>query len=367
MLDIAVGCEPTRRHVLRVGALGLGGLTLPAWLRARAARGGPTRDAAVIQVYLAGGPSHLDSYDPKPDAPAEFRGEFRAVPTAVPGVSLGELLPRQASLMDKLALVRGVRHTSADHGAGAHWILTGHPSIDPNPRGNDRPSVGSVAARLRGANRPGLPPYVALPKPPAFGQAAYLGPGFNPFSPVAGVGDLDPPTGVTLERIDDRRTLLSRLDRFDRHRDRSGTMEGLDRFTADAYAMMTGPAARRAFDITREPERTLDRYGRTTLGRSCLLARRLVEAGVTFVTIVDEGWDHHTEVFASCRRQLPPLDAALAALVADLHDRALADRVLLLVWGEFGRTPRVNPNGGRDHWPGAFSDSSPGAASKPAR
>ncbi len=260
--------------------------------------------------------------------------------------------------MEKLALVRGVRHNSADHGAGAHWISTGHPSIDPNPRGNDRPSVGSIVARLRGANRPGLPPYVALPKPASFGHAAYLGPGFNPFSPDspdARVRDLDPPDGVTLDRIDDRRTLLTRLDRLDRHRDLSGTLDGLDRFTADAYAMMTGPAARRAFDLARESESTLDRYGRTTLGRSCLLARRLVEAGVTFVTIVDEGWDHHTQVFASCRRQLPPLDAALAALITDLHERALSDHVLLLVWGEFGRTPRVNPNGGRDHWPGAFS------------
>lgn len=353
-----------RRTFLHVGWLGMGGLSLADVLRLRASaaeRRGPGRDSAVIQVYLGGGLSHLDSYDPKSDAPSEFRGEFRAIPTVVPGVNLGELLPRQARIMDKLVVIRGLHHASADHGAGSHLILTGHPSTDPNPRGNDRPSVGSVVARLRGANRPGLPAYVGLPRSPAFGQAAYLGPGFNPFgldgesNAPARVRDLDPPEGLSMDRLADRRALLARLDRIDRRRDASGAMDGMDRFTAEAYAMMTGPAARKAFDFAREPSHVQDRYGRTRIGQGCLLARRLVEAGVTFVTVTDDGWDHHTQVFASCRKQLPPLDAAIAALVTDLHDRGLADRVLVLVWGEFGRTPRVNNNGGRDHWPGAFS------------
>jgi hypothetical protein len=354
----------TRRRVLSVGTLALGGLTLADWLRLRAraaAPGRPARDTAVIQIYLDGGLSHLDSYDPKPDAPAEYRGELGAIASAVPGLTLGELLPGQARLTDRLAIVRGLHHTASDHGAGSHWVLTGHPSIDPNPLGNDRPSVGSVVARLRGANRTGLPPYVSLPRPPAFGLAGYLGPGFNPFGLDGGndaearVRDLDPPAGVSLDRVADRRALLSRLDRIDRRRDASGTMAGMDRFTADAYAMITGPAARRAFDLSREAPRVRDRYGRGRIGASCLLARRLVEAGVTFVTVVDGSWDHHTRVFAGCRTQLPPLDRALAALVADLHHRGLAERVLVLVWGEFGRTPRVNGRGGRDHWPGAFS------------
>jgi hypothetical protein len=316
---------------------------------------------SVIQLYLGGGPSHLDTYDPKPDAPVEYRGEFRAIPTSVPGVTISELLPRQAKAMHRVALVRGLHHASADHAGGSHWLLTGHPSIDPTPRANDRPSVGSVVARLRGANRAGVPPYVALPRRPAFSQAAYLGPGFDPFSLDAAptselrARDIEPPPGITIDRVVDRRDLLARLDRIDRSRDVSRTMEGMDRFTAEAFAMITGPSARAAFDLSREPSAVRDRYGRTPVGQGCLLARRLVEAGVTFVTVFEGGWDHHTQVFASCRKQLPPLDAAIAALVNDLHDRGLAERVLLLVWGEFGRTPRVNTSGGRDHWPAAFS------------
>jgi hypothetical protein len=202
---------------------------------------------------------------------------------------------------------------------------------------------------------------VAVPDAPPFGHAAYLGPGANPYSPGADgdgnprVPDLDPPAGLTLDRVEDRRGLLRRLDRADRRHDRSGTMEGLDRFTVEAYAMVTGPAARRAFDLGREDPRVRDRYGRTAVGQACLLARRLIEGGVAFVTVNHGGWDHHGQIFAGCRRQLPALDAALAALVEDLHERGLAERVLVLVWGEFGRTPRVNGGAGRDHWPGAFS------------
>lgn len=355
MLDIL-----SRRQFLRVGALGPVGLTLADVLRQRAdakAGGRATRDTAVIQVYLGGGPSHLDTYDPKPDAPAEFRGEFGPVATNVPGVRLCELFPRQAKVMDRLAVVRSLHHDSADHGAGSHWVMTGYASAEPNPRGNDRPSVGSVVAKVRGSNRPGLPPYVAVPKPPAFAYAGYLGAGYNPFGldADAQVRDLDPPEGMTSGRIEDRRGLLARLDRVNRRRDSSGTMAGMDRFTEEAYAMITGPSARKAFDLTREDAALRDRYGRTGVGEGCLLARRLVEAGVTFVTVTDGGWDHHNQVFENARKKAPPLDAAVSTLVEDLHGRGLADRVLVLVWGEFGRTPRVNGGAGRDHWPGAFS------------
>jgi hypothetical protein len=319
------------------------------------------RVKAVIQVFLGGGPSHLDTYDPKPDAPVEFRGEFRPIATNVPGIAVSELFPRQARVMDKLAILRSLHHTSADHSGGTHWVMTGFASIDPTPRGNARPSVGSIVARTVGGPRPGVPSYVGIPEAPAFGQGAYLGPGFNPFSlggdPAMGakVRNLDLPDGLTLDRLDDRRDLLGKLDRINRRRDASGMMDGMDRFTADAYAMVTGPSARRAFDLSLEDPRTRDRYGRTGVGQGCLLARRLVEAGVTFVTVTNGGWDHHTELFAKCRRQLPPHDAALASLVEDLHERGLDREVLVLAWGEFGRTPRVNGSGGRDHWPGCMS------------
>ncbi len=369
MLEIRGGryrtCDGmSRRGFLRVGALGISGLTLADLLRMKAAakeRGEAIRETAVIQLYLGGGPSHLDTYDLKPEAPREYRGEFQPIPTNLSGVEICELMPRQAKVMDKLALIRSVHHTSADHGAGSHWVLTGFTSNEPNPRGNDRPSVGSVVAKLRGANRPGLPAYVAIPRPPAFTYASYLGPGANPFSldaepeADAKVRNLDLPDGLSIDRLEDRRGLLGKLDRLDRQRDRSGMMRGMDKFTAEAYDMITGPAARKAFDLTREDPRLRDRYGRTRVGQGCLLARRLVEAGVTFVTVNDGGWDNHAQVFTSCRKKLPPLDAAIATLVNDLHDRGLADRVLVLIWGEFGRTPRINGSAGRDHWPGVFS------------
>jgi uncharacterized protein (DUF1501 family) len=354
----------SRRQFLQVGASGLIGLSLPDLLRSRArasSRGERPRETAVIQVFLNGGPSHLETYDPKPDAPLEFRGDLGSIATALPGVRLGAQLPRHARILDKISLIRSLHHTTSDHPAGTHWLMTGIASSEPNPRSNERPSVGSIAARLRGASRPGLPAYVAVPDAPAYAASSYLGPGFNPFSldrdpnVDARVPNLDPPAGVGLDRIADRRGLLARLDRFDRRRDISGTMAGMDRFTAEAYAMISGPAARAAFDLGQEPAALRDRYGRTPIGQGCLLARRLVEAGVTFVTINEANWDHHTDLFARCRAKLPPLDAAIATLVEDLCDRGLDKRVLLLVWGEFGRTPRVNGTSGRDHWPGAFS------------
>jgi len=369
MLDVIGGrygaCDGiSRRNFLRIGAIGLGGLTLPGLLRARAsAAGGPAKDTAVIQVLLSGGPSHMDTYDLKPDAPREFRGEFRPIPTHVGGLSVCELMPRHARAMDKMALVRSLSHESSDHFVGTHRVMTGYQSSPNEQQRNERPSVGSIVAKLRGPNGPGVPPYVSMVGGVfggIFQDAAYLGPGYNPFSldgdPSAGlkVRNLEPAGGLSMERLEDRRYLLAKLDRIDRRRDLSGTMDGLDRFTTQAYAMVTGPSARRALDLSGEDPRLRDRYGRSRLGQSCLLARRLVEAGVTFVTISDGNWDHHAQIFQLCRQQVPPLDAAVATLVEDLYERGLADRVLVLVWGEFGRTPRIS-NGGRDHWPGSMS------------
>ncbi len=365
MLDIVAGRDrSSRRSFLRVGALGLAGLTLPELLRLRAeatTEGKPIKDTAVIQVILGGGPSHLDTYDPKPEAPREFRGEFGAIATNVPGVFLSEIMPGQARVMDKLAIVRSLHHTSSDHNVGTHWIMTGFASSPQNLRGNERPSVGSIVARLRGSSARGMPPYVGIPNAPTNGQGAYLGPGFNPFrldgdpTENARLRNLEPTEGLSLERLDDRRYLLDRLDRLDRARDAAEAMAGMDQFTAEAYEMVAGPRARRAFDLAREDPKTRDRYGRNRIGQGLLLARRLVEAGATFVTVSEDGWDHHAQVFRSCREQVPPLDTAIASLVEDLHDRGLSGRVLLLVWGEFGRTPRVNGAAGRDHWPGAMS------------
>jgi len=373
MLDIFGGrydsCDGVnRRSFLRLGSLGLGALSLPDLLRSRAdaARVGKSPSStAVIQVVLSGGPSHMETWDPKPEAPSGYRTDVKAASTCVPGVSLSELMPRQARAMDRMAVVRSLTHETSDHFAGLHWILTGFTSTQQQQNQNERPSIGSVVAKLRGANAPGVPPYVAMSGGAAFGGlfqgGSYLGPGYNPFNidddPTGDmkVRNLAPPSGLTLDRLEDRKTLLARLDRIDRKRDLSGTMDGLDRFTAQAYEMVTGPSARQALDLSREDPRVRDRYGRTRIGQSCLLARRLVEAGVTFVTIAEGNWDHHASVAQSCRQQVPPMDAAVASLVEDLYDRGLAESVLVVVWGEFGRTPRLNGSGGRDHWPGSMS------------
>ncbi len=358
-----------RRNFLRVGALGLGGLALPGLLRSRAlgatAGPGPRTCRAVIQVILSGGPSAMETLDPKPEAPTSCRTDLRAIATRLPGVGLGELMPALARVLDRAAIVRSLTHESADHVAGLHRIATGFASTLQRPGLAERPSVGSVVARLGAPGRSGVPPYVAMTDGALNGGlflgGAYLGPGENPLalgddpSGAARVRNLGPPPGLTPVRVADRRALLARLDDIDRRRDRSGSMAALDRFEAQAYDMVTGPSVREALDLGREDPKLRDRYGPTRIGRACLLARRLVEAGVGFVTIAEGDWDHHSNVAEHCRAQLPPVDVALAALVEDLHARGLADDVLLLAWGEFGRTPRVNGSGGRDHWPGSMS------------
>ncbi len=366
----------SRRQVLRVGVLGMAGLALPDLfrLRARAASAGqPVQNTAVIQIFLGGGPSHIDTYDLKPDAPKEFRGVFSPIETNVNGINISELMPAQARVMDRMAIVRSLHHATADHASGTHWIMTGFPTTMPQQRHNERPSVGSVVARHRQTGTRGIPPYVTLPGTPGYSQAAYLGPGSNPFR-VDGdsrgnfrVRNLDPAGGLDLDRIAERRYLLGQLDTIERARDTSGLMDGLDEFTTKAYEMVTGPTARRAFDLEREDPRLRDRYGRTRIGQGCLLARRLVEAGVSFITISDGGWDNHGQLERSFRRQVPPLDQAIAALVSDLHDRGLSDRVLLVVWGEFGRTPRVNGGAGATTGRGPCRRSSRGAVCAWAR
>jgi len=355
----------TRRSFLKVGFLGLAGMTLADRLALKAQSqeaGRPTSDTAVILVWLGGGPSHIDMYDLKPDAPAEFRGEFRPTATNVPGIQIGEHLPHQARLMDKISVVRSVTHTNAGHGMGTHWMMTGYvPTIEIND--NLNPAAGSVVARLRGANAPQLPAYVCLPNPPPSANAAYLGVACNPFSPGSDpnnpgfqVRDLRLAPQVNIDRFRNRRELISGLDNLRRDVDAQGAMDGYDRFYRDAFDMVTGERARTAFDIHSEDPRIRDRYGRDSWGQSALLARRLVEAGVTFVTVNMGGWDTHNNNFNSLRtNNLPKYDRAVAALVEDLHERGLDRKVLVVTYGEFGRTPRINPTAGRDHWPGAAS------------
>ncbi len=356
----------TRRSFLCVGSLGLGGLSLPGLLRHEAlarASGQAVRRKSVILVWLAGGPSHLDMYDLKPAAPAEIRGEFRPIASNVPGIEISEHLPLQAQVMDRMAIVRSACHTNAGHGMGSQWMMTGyHATIEVND--NIYPSCGSVAARLAGANDPALPAYVNLPRPVSFGKAAYLGASYNPFAPESDPNDpnfqvrnLKLPNRVDGVRLSRRRELLRSIDTIRRDVDTRGDLQSLDRFYADAMDVVTSGKALQAFDISQEDATLRDRYGRNDLGQCCLLARRLVEAGVTFVAIqAGGGWDTHSNNFQVLKEGLlPRYDRALATLAADLADRGMHDDVLVVAMGEFGRTPRINSGAGRDHWPGAMS------------
>jgi hypothetical protein len=363
MLDIY---GTSRRNFLRVGALGIGGLTLADVLRMQASAADtaqPVKKKAVILLYLAGGPSHIDMYDLKPEAPSEIRGEFRPVKTNVPGIDISEHLPHQAKIMDKLALVRSAFHTNAGHGMGSQWMMTGwQPTIEVND--NIYPSCGSVVAKMRGPNEPGLPAYVTLPRQVPFGKAAYLGASYNPFSPDNDpneanfqVRNLKLPGRVPTARLERRQVLLGELDKLRRDVDTKGDLNGLDKFYRDAMEMVTSDKAQRAFDVSKEDPKLREAYGRNDLGQSCLLARRLVEAGVTFVTIqAGGGWDTHADNFKQLKDNLlPKYDRAISALVQDLHDRGIANDVLVTSFGEFGRTPRINGGAGRDHWPGAMT------------
>src|SRR5579871_6293699 len=355
----------TRRSFLRVGFLGMAGLSLADHLRMQAAAreaGRATKDTAVILFYMNGGPSHIDTYDPKPDAPLEFRGEFKAIPTNVPGIYVSEHLPKQARLMDKMAIVRSLTHSNAGHGMASHWMMTGYaPPLEISD--NLNPSCGSITARMRGANAPRLPAYVCLPNQPPSANAAYLGVAYNPFSPGGDpnapdfqVRDLRLTSRVDMERFKDRRGLREGLDKLRRQRDIEGVAEGYDRFYHDAFDIVTSEDCKKAFNLEKEEPRLRDRYGRDTFGQSALLARRLIEAGVTFVAVdTTYGWDTHGDNFQILRAtNLPPFDRTVSALIADLHDRGLDKRVLVVCYGEFGRTPRVNGTAGRDHWPGAM-------------
>ena len=361
-----------RRDFLQIGALGLGGLALADALRLDAAAAGENRARAnqksVILFWLDGGPTHFETYDPKPEAPAEYRGPFGAIDTSAPGIRLSELMVEQAKVMDQVSVIRSMHHNNGDHFAAAHWMLTGYHGSNAASRAPQFPGMGAVVNRMAGANKPQVPAYVAIPYSrtvgigPGYNSATFLGPQYNPFEVGSDpsrdnfkVQNVSLPSGMTIERIDHRRNLLSGLDRLRRDIDRSGLMEGIDQFNIEALEMVTGETARQAFDISAEDDRVRDRYGRNTHGQCALLGRRLVEAGVKFVTIHNGGWDMHSTIESSIKRRLPDTDRAIGALIEDLAQRGMIDDVIVCVMGEFGRTPRVNGGAGRDHWGNVMS------------
>ena len=338
-----------RRDFLTLGALGAG-LTLADALRLQAAqpakKGGRTAPKSVIMVYLPGGPSHIDMYDPKPDAPVEFRGEFKAIPTSVPGVQICEHMPLQAKMMDRLAVLRSV--VAVDEHSDSN-LMTGYPEQINRVAGH--PSFGSVLSKLHGG--PGdsedVPPFVSLRGMSIGTQPGYLGVAHRPFTPDGPAQqNLKLVNGVLPARLDERKSLLAGFDTARRDIDATGGMRGMDAFTARAFDMIASGAAREALDLTREDPKVRERYKGV---EQFLTARRLVEAGVKFVTLSYGGWDTHAGNFKQLKAQLPLLDRGVANLVQDLHDRGLSDDVVTVVWGEFGRTPKINAtDGGRDHW-----------------
>ncbi|RMG41282.1 MAG: DUF1501 domain-containing protein [Planctomycetota bacterium] len=360
----------TRRDFVRVGALTAGGLTM-AQLQALAAAGGSPGKLpgkAVICIWLDGGPTHMETFDPKPQAPAEYRGPFGAIQTSVPGVYLSEVFPKTARLMHRISLVRSVYHNNGDHFAAGHWMWTGYHGSNAANRDPMYPSFGAIIAKHRGPNFPGMPAFVAVPYAaviglrPGYQSAAFLGVAYNPFdaggdpnSPNFKVPNLNLPSGVSSLRMEERRGLLRELDRVRREIDQRRLMEGMDEFNRRAFELVTGERARKAFDIHSEDPKLRDLYGRNSVGQSALLARRLVEAGVTCVTVHSGGWDNHSGIENAMKAHGPRTDAAISALITDLIQRGLYDDVIVMVMGEFGRTPRVNPSAGRDHWGNAMT------------
>jgi len=355
-----------RRGFVQTGLVGLAGLSLPAVLRQRAAAASPSRPTSVILFWLSGGPSHIDMWDPKPEASAEIRGPFGSIPTSVSGVRVCEHLPLTARLMDRLTIIRSIDCTASNH--TPITLQAGNAlarRTDDGRDGDGWPSMGSITAKFRGANVPGMPPYVALADSLVADvwAAGHMG---GRYAPVDGKGLADRlalHSGLTVERLHDRRGLTLGLDRLRRHLDSSDALASADRATQQAYDMLLGGTARQAFDLSDEAPATRDRYGRDSLGDKALLARRLVEAGSTFVT-VSGAWgyfDHHGDdvkwggIEKGLKPLLPSVDRTLHAIVTDLEERGLLETTLVLMLGEFGRGPVINRQAGRDHWTNVMS------------
>jgi hypothetical protein len=350
-----------RRDFLRVGSLAALGVSLPAFLRAQASAAAPRTDVSCILLWLQGGISHIDSFDPKPEAPSEVRGEFSVIDTNVAGIQLCDPLPRLAQQQDKFSILRSLNPRNGSHGVADAYMMSGHPFS----QALTYPAYGAVVAREKG-DRNQLPPYVqvgtAIDQRFGGGVAGFLGDQFNPFvlpgdasSPNFSVRDVSLTGGLDRERFQHRMRVLDAVDTWQARMEASpAALEATDTFYQKAYRLITAPQAKKAFAIGMEDPRLRDRYGRHSLGQGCLLARRLIESGVRFVTVTDGGWDTHTDNFKSLgSRLLPRLDAALSTLLQDLSDRGLLDSTLVVCLSDFGRTPKVNPSAGRDHWASA--------------
>ncbi len=354
-------CTATRRDFLRIGSLGFAGLTLPSLLRAEAGQKlSGARAKSVVLVYLGGGLSHHDSFDPKADASEDVRGKYSTIGTVVPGLRVTEKLPLTAKVMDRLTLVRSGAHNNDHHETATNWVLSGRFGT---PFG-DYPAIGAVVAHEAGFTGT-VPPYVAVPRNPSFtwelGKSAFLGGRYESFKagdpnqPNYRVQDLQPEGGVNLKQAERRETLLQAIDGLAKRVEGNDQIATYDEFHARAREMVLSSEARRAFAIDQETEKLRDRYGRTTAGQSMLMARRLVENGVRFVTVNYGGWDHHAKIFEGLDKKLPEFDRAISALVEDMDHRGTFDDTLLVVMGEFGRTPKINKDAGRDHWGPAAS------------
>ncbi|HEV3023082.1 MAG TPA: DUF1501 domain-containing protein [Pirellulales bacterium] len=349
----------TRRGFLKVGSLGLSGLTLAGLLRARAeaaTSGHSNKDTSVVWLWLGGGPTHIETFDPKMDAPAEFRSAVGALDTSVPGEHIGGLFPQMAKSAHRMAFVRSFAHGNSGHAGGTHYVMTGsdHPPADAGMP-PIKPSFGSIVSRVRGTNHAekGTPTYVRLSGLYADGPN-WLGTAYSPFD-TGGEARNNMNLKVATSRLDDRRGLLDHLDRLDRQTDRSGAMAGLDQFETQAFELILGKA-KEAFDLQNEDARVREWYnsGGTNLGDQLLMARRLCEAGCGFVTLnyanSYQSWDMHEKIVPQLQQACPPLDHAIAVFLEDLAQRGLSEKILLVITGEFGRTPRINGSAGRDHW-----------------
>jgi hypothetical protein len=372
-----------RREFLRAGTLALGGLTLPELIRSQAQAGTPPAETSVILFWMWGGPSQLETYDMKPDAPLEYRGPLRPMRTNVPGIEICEYMPGQAKIADKFSIIRSLHHEMSAHNDGSIEMLTGKTPNPPDPTSQARsehPDFGMIASRIRGPRSDGLPQYVGAQRAPFMTNPGYLSVAHkafetgDPSKPDFAPQNLTLATGLNNGRLSDRQDLLAQFDHFRRGLDRDA--DALDEFNRRAFTILTSAKVAGAFDLSQEDEKRRDAYGRHRWGQSCLLARRLAEAGVAVINIDATApndttkhfsWDDHAGAFHldyAQRERLPQMDQGLTALITDLHDRGLDKNVLVIACGEFGRTPRVTyaptnfsnqPGVGRDHWPGAFS------------
>lgn len=358
----------SRRNCIQLGLGGLlmGGLSGALQARALSQEKSNAVAKSCILIWMDGGPTHYETFDPKPDAPVEIRGDFEAIPTSVSGIQYSEHMKRLAAIADKCAVIRSIRHDQGNHGAGNHYMMTGAPPRIPVGCGafvSFHPSLGSVVAKEIGAPH-GLPAYFSLPSMTRSGGPNFLGAKYAPFvvnedpnSKYFRVRDVSLPQGLAEGRFSNRKDLRSDLDKLARMRDEAAADPVLatDEFVNQGYELIASAQAQAAFDIHSESEEVREKYGRNSFGQRCLLARRLVEAGVPFITLNDGGWDHHTDLFNALKKRLPPFEASIAALIEDLDQRGLLESTMVIALGEFGRTPKINKDAGRDHWSNAMS------------